>query len=301
MGTTYTIKYIKREETPSYKIVKNHIDAFLKDYNQSVSTYIPNSTISKFNKGKANIPIQVDEYFLNSLKLSRKIHKMSEGFFDPSIGPLVNLWGFGPKKTSRQPSKREIDKTLEFTGLNKLKAIEPSKMSIEKFHENFQLDFSAVAKGEAVDYIANDLEHKFFIRDFMIEIGGEVRVKSFKKESWSIGIETPKENNRAILKILPIKEGALATSGNYRNFFEKDGRKFGHTINPFNGESVQTSILSSSVVSTTCGEADAWATAFMAMGLENAIRIADKFNISALFVVNHQGELVQRTSKSWTY
>lgn len=307
MGTTYTIKYVKRDKTPSFKEVKAKVDEFLLKFNNSVSTYIKDSTISKFNQSLPGQEIMIDEYMMKSLTTSRQVYKASRGHFDPSIGPLVNLWGFGPNSSKKVPTPEQIKTAKEKVGLSKLAPIRREILNgkesffITKPVEGFYLDFSAIAKGFAIDIIAEILEHEFFIRDFMIEIGGEIKVKSFKKESWNLAVETPSESSRSVQKIIPIVNGSIATSGNYRNFFESGGKKFGHTINPFTGISERSNLLSATVVADDCWYADAWATGFMALGDEKALDFADKYGIQAYFIVNKDGKLAEVYSKAWKY
>ncbi|MGK7394833.1 MAG: FAD:protein FMN transferase [Candidatus Cyclobacteriaceae bacterium M3_2C_046] len=266
MGTTYSIKYLDWDRNN----FKTAIDSLLILFNQSVSTYIPDSEISFFNQGDTlffKLP-----YFLPILETSREVYQRTEGAFDPTIMPLVNAWGFGPDQQDL-PDSVKIDSLRLLVGLDKVFFTEEY---VTKADPNMQLDFSAVAKGYGVDVVAEFLERQG-IENYMVEIGGEVRCKG-KNETggyWKIGIDNPipMENGKWLQAIIQVKNRSVATSGNYRNFFTKEGKTYGHTLDPATGYPIQREILSASVLADHCITADAFATAFMVMGLEQAQHI----------------------------
>lgn len=261
MGTIpYSIKYFD-EQSRKFKV---EIDSILISYNQSLSTYISSSEISEFNiQDSLNFKTS---FFHPVLLTSNEIYKNSNGSFDPTVGPLVNAYGFGPIK-SMNLNKNIIDSLLQNVGFNKIVF---NERSVKKEHGMY-LDFSAIAKGGAIDEIAAYLKSKN-IANYMIEIGGEVACKGLNQfnEIWSIGIERPLMNKKIEkpIAIAKLENRALATSGNYKNYYIKDDKLFSHTINPKTGYQVEHNLLSASVFAKNCMLADGYATACMVMGLE---------------------------------
>lgn len=316
MGTDYLIKYAPGEKSKNPQDVKNRVDEELVKINLSVSTWMSDSKISSFNKLEDESWYLLDPIFSEIFLISQDIYRKSEGYFDPSIGPLVNIWGFGPYGEREIPTKAKIKETLKYTGLHKIKSrgkshqqLAKNKINIAnafqiyKPHPKFYLDFSAVAKGYAVDHIAKVLEREFAIKDYMVEIGGEIRTRSLGDRTWNLAVEKPSMGQDSIQRIISVKTKSIATSGNYRNFFiEEDGETqimYGHTINPKTGKSTQNDVLSASVMHDSCAYADAWATAFMAMGSKKAIELANKYGIPAYFVVKDNANLKELESKTW--
>ncbi len=260
----YSITYLDNEQ-------RNHqlgIDSLLKTFNQSLSTYVKDSEISDFNNtGKL---IYRSPFFYPVLKTSQEIYQITSGAYDPTVGPLVNLWGFGPGEKQEVPDSLTIMNAMKNVGFNKLKFDTDSAHS----QQEINLSFSAIAKGYAVDLVATFLERKG-VDNYFVEIGGEVICKGVNPsdQTWQIGIFDPRveeDPTKQRAAIATIRNKAVATSGNYRNFYEVDGKKYGHTISPFTGYPVQHSLLSVSVFADHCMTADAYATAFMVLGLEKA-------------------------------
>jgi FAD:protein FMN transferase len=273
MGTTYTIKSTKALDL-------GEVDRLLVEFNQDVSTYIPDSQISKVSSSKG--PHRISKQFYTVLEYSLGLAELTDGVFDPTVGPLVRLWGFGPRTGPRKkPSPRQIKKQLNRVGYKKLKLSSEPELTVNKSQDDVEIDLSATAKGYGVDLIYEWLlsrDHS----DFMVEIGGEIRVHGLnaEKKLWTIGIETPTPNRRALHRLLKLSSGkALATSGDYRNFFESSGEVFSHTIDPRSGYPVKHLLTSVSVVANTCMHADGLATALMAMGPEKAEAFVVKNNI----------------------
>ncbi len=294
MGTTYSIVYIDSRE----QVSKTEIDSILLGINNSVSTYIETSTISKINsndrantkqitylenskeKTKVKCTLPYDEIFINNFEASKRIYLETNGAFDPSVMPLVNYWGFGYKDPEEitPTDTQAVNKILDYIGLEKFEVNhDQQEMTIIK-PEKAQLDFSAIAKGYAVDIISDYLTSKD-VNDHMVEIGGEIYVSGHndKKEKWSIGLNKPKYNSptNSIQEIISISDKGLASSGNYRNFKIIDGVKYGHEINPTTGYPQITDLLGVSVVSTNTMYADGYATALMIMGKEKALDMID--------------------------
>lgn len=264
-GTLYHAKYLCARD------LQADIEAELQKVDASLSMFNPGSTISKINKGESN---QVDEMLSEVLELSFSINKATDGAFDPTVAPLVNAWGFG-FKNGQLPNNKQVDSLLVLVGLSGIH-LEGNKLT--KDNPLSILDFSAIAKGYGVDKAAQVLR-SHNIKDFMVEIGGEVVTEGVneKGEPWRIGINKPDDDststNTELQDVISLSGKAIATSGNYRNYYIKDGRKIAHTINPKTGYPAQQDILSSTVMAPNCAEADAFATAFMVLGLEQAKQV----------------------------
>ena len=294
-GTGYNIIYIN-----DGKVFKKEINNLFDDINQSLSTYISSSDISKINRGEKNI--KIDQYFKDVFEISKKVHKETDGYFDPTVGVLVNAWGFGPTKRIKNLERKKIDSLLLFVGFDKVKQ---ENNLIIKENSNIFLDFNSVAKGYAVDVIANFLEEQQ-IKNYLVEIGGEVRTKgkNDKNEYWKIGIDNPNfDGSRTISKLISLKNESVAGSGNYRKFkIDSLGKKYVHTINPKTGLAKESNLLAATVFGEmSCAIADAYATAFMAMGLEKTQLFLEKHkNIKViLFYQDNQNNL--STYTNYTY
>lgn len=290
MGTTYQVKYLTRQPIDH----QGQIDSLLEDFNDCLSTYIPDSEISEFNRD--TIHVFQRPYFYQMLVQSQEVFQSTEGAFDPTIMPLVNAWGFGPE-TNQIPDKETVDSLLRAVGFDK---IQFDDKEVRKLNPSTQLDFSAIAKGYAVDLVIQFLQQKG-LKNIFVEIGGEISARGVNQENkpWAIFIEKPDDNNRSVQALVSLNNLAVATSGNYRNYYVKDGKKYSHTISPFSGTSVQHSLLSVSVFAKNCSVADAYATAFMVLGMDKAMEITLADNqLEAYFIYSSpDGEmLTQATS-----
>lgn len=284
MGTYYRITY---SDTIS---VQNPVDSILRVVNQEVSTYIPDSRISLFNHSMDTLLLE-EGIFLDNYRISKELYKKSKGYYDPTVMPLVNYWGFGyaGKKPVEDIDSLAILSIRTYVGMNKIIEQKTDKgVRLIKSNPGIELDFSSVAKGYAVDLVAKYLENTG-IRDFLIDIGGEMVLKGVnpKGEVWSIGINTPSENASLTdaINYLQVTDKALATSGNYRNFYESHGEKISHTINPLTGFPERSNLLSVSIIAPECGLADAWATTCMVLGMSRAeAALENETNIDACFI-----------------
>lgn len=272
-GTVYHITY-QSERNYQKEYIENVGE--LNWVNNEFSMFDKNSTVSRIN---ANNPsVNISDRFLSVYLLAQEVNQETDGAFDITVAPLVNAWGFG-FKSQRLPGKKQVDSLLQFVGIDKFR-ITPDR-SYEKSDPRVMLDFSAIAKGYGADVVAQFLKTKG-IKNFMIEIGGEVVASgiSEKKTPWRIGItkpaDDPNNTNTQLQAILNVTDMALATSGNYRNFYYKGGRKYAHTIDPRTGYPVQHSILSATVLADQCAKADAYATSFMVLGFEKAKKVLKK-------------------------
>jgi thiamine biosynthesis lipoprotein len=292
MGTTYNIKISKHVNELDSKALKNEIDNLLINVNKIFSTYLPTSEVSKFNKSSSEDWQQQSEVFIKLLTSSVLISNETGGAYDITVGPLVNLWGFGPKFTDDNiPSQASIDVTLQKVGSNKL-VIDGEQNKLKKLRADTYLDFSSIAKGYGVDKLSELISSKGYT-NFMVEVGGEIRVQGLNsdKEKWRIAVEKPDTTKRVIHKILGITDTALATSGDYRNYFDKNGRRYSHTINPITGWPVEHNLVSVTVLADTSMKADAWATALMVLGAEKGYDSAIKNGLSVLFIVKNDNTL----------
>ncbi|TKG91105.1 FAD:protein FMN transferase [Puteibacter caeruleilacunae] len=285
-GTIYHITY----ESPEGKDYQKEIEQEMHAFDQSLSTFQPESVISRINQNDPNVV--TDHFFETCFKRAQKISKATDGAFDITVAPLVNAWGFG-FKNKEQISQELIDSLLQTVGYNKVKL---KGEKIIKENPNTMLDASAIAKGYSVDVIAQFLQKKG-CKNLMVEIGGEVvaRGKNNKGRWWRIGINKPQEdalfNSQDLHTIVSLKNKGLATSGNYRNFYVEGGKKYAHTIDPESGYPIQHRVLSSTVVAKDCMTADAYATSFMVMGLDKAKHVlAEHPELEAFFILSSEGE-----------
>lgn len=269
-GTVYHIIY----ESPGGLDYQEDIEKRMHRFDQSLSTFAPESVISRINKNDQNV--EIDEDFRTVFEKAREISEKTNGAFDMTVGPLVNAWGFGFKhKENITPGL--IDSLLETVGYDRVKLV---NNKIEKEDPRTMLDASAIAKGYSVDVIANLLAENG-CDNYMVEIGGEVVAHGVnnKGKHWRIGINKPIDDETNLTNeleaIVQIKNSGLATSCNYRNFYIEDGKKYAHTIDPASGYPVQHNVLSASVLASNCMTADAYATSFMVMGLEEAKAIVE--------------------------
>ena len=292
MGTIpYSIKYMDDEDA-NYQ---SEVDSILLAFNQSLSTYIPNSEISRFNQ--LDTLVFETSFMYPVMAMSREVFEKSSGSFDPTVGPLVNAWGFGKNKAARMDSTK-IDSLLAFVGYDK---IDFSQKGASK-PTGMQLDFSASAKGYAVDVIAGFLNDRG-AQQFMVEIGGEVTCKGRNQDGhiWKIGIEKPSMNKSRseLFATTFVNNKSIATSGNYRNYYEEKGRIIAHTIDPFTGYPSKHQLLSASIYASNCTLADGYATACMVMGLDKAIAMIEVTNEIEGFLIysDDQGELRWYTSQ----
>lgn len=294
MGTTYSIKLTYFPEASlNAEYIKSEVDSVLKEVNRQMSTYIPDSEISRFNSSSDTSWFDISADFANVVNVALKISEISGGAFDITVEPLVNLWGFGPEKAPGDvPSEEEILARKALTGYHKLR-VDTANNRIKKVIPGLQIDLSAIAKGFGVDKVSLFLESHGFI-NYMVEIGGEVRTKGKPASDsvWKIGISTP-DNNFGIQKVLSLNDMSVATSGDYRNYFEKDGIRYSHTINPISGRPIKHNLASVTVLHKSCMLADGYATAISVIGTEKAMAFADKAGIEIFLLKKVDDKFVE--------
>ena len=284
-GTFYHLTY------QSAKPLQEGIDDVLKEVDASLSPFNKESVITAINN---NTSTDTNPMFVDVFTLAQEVAKETDGAFDITVAPLVNLWGFGFKNMDNV-SQEKVDSLLPYVGYQKVKLIDGK---IKKECPETMLDCSAIAKGYGVDAVGKYLESQG-ISNYMVEIGGEVRVRGTnpRGELWHVGINKPNDDptntNNDIEQVIKITQLAMATSGNYRNYYEKDGKKYAHTIDPHTGYPVQHSILSSTVIAQDCATADAYATAFMVLGMDEAKKVLAKHPELTVFFIysDKEGEM----------
>jgi len=298
-GTSFLIQFEGKNNNEI--ILKNKIDSIFKIINNSFSTYISDSDISKINLGDSLIV--VDDHFKKVFFRSYDIWKLSKGYFDPTVGSMVNAYGFGPGNKIKNISKKQLDSLIELTGFSKVSLT--SKGTIKKKLSNIYLDFNAIGKGYIVDVIS-ELLISYDIKNFLIEIGGEIIAKGKNPNTgnfWKVAIDNPNQKkNRQFIKTVLLKNKALATSGNYRKyrFDSLTGNKYVHTINPKNGKSFQSKILSVSVIASDCMTADAWATALMIMPVELSKSVIESIeDVDAYWILSNKTGFDEIFSSNW--
>lgn len=260
-GTGYNIQYYSEDNTNYQK----QFDSLFNVVNQSLSTYLPESDISKLNRNEIT---KVDEHFKNVFKASKIIYRQTEGVFDPTIGNVVNAWNFGAEKNKFLTDSTTIDSLMRYVGFNRVGLVDGD---IQKSKASY-LEFNAIAKGYGIDVIANYLQSKG-IDNYLVDIGGDMRVAGINLESkkgWTVGIDDPNfDGTQSYSKVVTLKDEALATSGTYRKFkTDENGNRYAHIINTKTGYPSKTNILSVSVIAEDCMTADGFATAFQAMGIK---------------------------------
>lgn len=282
MGTTYNVTYLDEES----RDLQSSIDSLLIIFNESLSTYIPDSEISRFNLGDTldfNLP-----YLLPILQESKIVFENTDGAFDPTVGPLSNIWGFGPGGPELKDSL-DIKNLLASVGFSK---IEFDQKQLRKKVSGVYLDFSAIAKGYGSDVVADFLKSKG-IENYLVEIGGELVAKGMneKGELWKVGVNRPEESANAsdLISIIALQDRGMATSGNYRNYYVRDSVKISHTINPATGYPVTHTLLSATVLAENCMTADAYATAMMVMGKDRAIALDSALSEIEVFLIYDDG------------
>lgn len=277
-GTGFHITYATRaNRSLDQKILKK-----LNEFNHSLSTYDPGSVISRVNQNDSTV--RLDKYFTTVFNRSTEISDLTGGTFDITVAPLVNAWGFG-FAGKKEMNQSRIDSLLALTGYRKVH-LEDGR--VVKEDPRIMLDCSAIAKGYGVDVVSEYLE-LLGVKDYLVEIGGEMRCKGLnpKGKMWRVGIDKPLESliTRKIQEVVQVTDMAIATSGNYRRFYIENGVKYAHTIDPSTGYPARSNLLSATVMADDCMTADAFATAFMVMGLDRAIRLSDSLSGIEVFFI----------------
>ncbi|MCG6342253.1 FAD:protein FMN transferase [Vibrio fluvialis] len=284
MGTSYNIKYLQQDGLPSSDDLHKEIDRLLEEVNDQMSTYRKDSELSRFNQYQGIDPFEVSNQTATVVKEAIRLNGLTEGALDVTVGPLVNLWGFGPEaRPEVVPTDAELAERKANTGIHHL-SVEGNKLSKNLPH--LYVDLSTIAKGWGVDVVANYIESQG-IHNYMVEVGGEIRLKGLNRDGvpWRIAVEKPTVDERSIQEIIEPGDMAIATSGDYRNYFERDGVRYSHIINPQTGRPIHNRVVSVTVLDKSCMTADGLATGLMVLGDEKGIEIAEQNHIPVFMIV----------------
>lgn len=299
MGTVYTVKAVlvpslEREQ------LKTAIERTLGGVNRLMSTYDPDSELSRFNRNPGGQWFPVSLETIRVFEVAERVGRLSGGALDITVGPLVNLWGFGPQKRRETlPSEEDLKTAMDRTGLRRI-MLQADPPAVWKEKQDVYCDLAAVAKGYGVDRVT-DLLREMGVHDCMVEVGGEVRVTGKKPggENWRIGVAVP-DGSRQAFRILHLADLAMATSGDYFNYYERDGKRYSHTIDPKTGRPIEHNLASVTVVHQNCAEADAWATALNVLGPEKGMALAERQKLPVLMIVREVEGFVERYSRAMT-
>ncbi|MCL1127053.1 FAD:protein FMN transferase [Shewanella surugensis] len=283
MGTTYHIKIMPSEKSIDAQALQVKIDKALEEVNDQMSTYRPDSELSRFNQMSSNDTLNVSADTVKVINEAIKLYKITDGALDITLGPLVNLWGFGPdKRPTTIPTQVQIDKQKARTGIQ---YITVNGTQLSKGHDDLYVDLSSIAKGFGVDKVAAILEQYQF-QGYLVEIGGEIRVKGTKDDNqpWVIAVEQPSEDGVGVQQVLSPGDMSMATSGDYRNYYEEDGQQFSHLIDPRTGYPIKHRLASVTVLDKDCMVADGYATAMMVLGTQASLALAKREDLAIMLI-----------------
>lgn len=300
MGTRYSVKAVTPDAAERLEELQHEVDARLAEINRRMSTYDPESELSRFNQSESNDWFEVSPETAKVVAYALRISQDTDGRFDPTVGPVVNLWGFGPDgRRTEPPTDEQVQAALARIGYQSIEVrLDPP--AIKKSRPDIYLDLSAIAKGYGVDAVS-DLLAELGATASMVEIGGEVVCRGVKPDGqpWRIGVEKPDENGSTLQTVLELRDRSIATSGDYRNFFEEDGRRFSHTIDPATGRPVQHKLATVSVLAPSCMRADALATALLVMGPDEGYNWANENSVAALLIERTPEGFRERRTPAW--
>lgn len=291
MGTTYSIVAVDQTAELDADEVKAAVEATLADVNAKMSNWDPNSEISRFNASDSTKPIEISDELSSVMQAAMDVHQASRGQFDVTLGPLIELWGFGARTPdSPVPSDAAIANALNVVGQSKVLTLTRDPATLSKTRPETSVYLAAIAKGFGVDKIAEALQG-LGLENFMVEIGGDLYAtgKNPDGEAWRIGIERPDAADRTVEEIVNLSRLGMATSGDYRNYFEQDGVRYSHIIDAETGRPIAHKTASVSVLADSAMLADAWATALLVLGEERGMEIAQRLNLAVLFIVRDDG------------
>lgn len=284
MGTTYSVKMVVSKDALEEKQIAEAVKAELAHVNDVLSTYIDTSELSLLNQNRALSPVQISDELKMVLLEAKRLGSMTDGALDVTVGPLVNLWGFGPdKRVTHAPNQEDIDNRLQRTGIELFTV---SGNSFSKKEPSLYIDLSSIGKGYGVDKLAELLDEKG-IHNYLVEVGGEIRVsgKKLNGGDWRIAIEKPLSNQRTIQRLIVPKNNGIATSGDYRNYFEDGGVRYSHIIDPKTGYPIKHRLVSVTIIHQSAMTADGLATAISILGPDKGFEIVKKHQIAAMLIV----------------
>ena len=283
-GTGWSLVYLPDESLPAPDVVEKAVRAAFEVVNVSMNTYDPQSLISEFNALPADEVMEVDWDFTYVLNEAMKITRTTEGAYDVTVAPLIDLWGFGPGGPTQIPTDAVIASTLQAVGLSRLNW-QPSIRYLSKRVAGVSLEFSSIAKGYGVDLAGDELD-ELGVKNFMLEVGGELQLRghSPRGDAWRIAVERPEQGRGTFQAAVNVSNVGVATSGDYRNYFERDGQRYSHIIDPRTGYPVQHDLVSVTVIHPSTALADAWATALCVLGTERALDLAERVGLAVYLV-----------------
>ena len=300
MGTSFSVKIVQHGDIADKELLRQRITGTLADLDGKLSTYKADSDLSVFNHSQSTDWVSVSEELCNVVDAAMAISRLTDGAFDITVGPLVNLWGFGPDSDrSTPPPPDSIAATMENVGYEKLQT-DCGRPALRKSVPGLHLDLSGFAKGYAVDRVTEILD-EFAAENYLVEIGGEVYIKGSNANGkpWVIAIEKPLNDARSIQAVVQLTDAAMATSGDYRNFFEWDGRRYSHTIDPATGYPTTHNGAAVTIIAESAARADGLATGLLVLGPDKGMLLADENEIAAYFLVRNDGEFEERASRSF--
>ncbi|UAX43299.1 FAD:protein FMN transferase [Pasteurella canis] len=305
MGTTYSVKYIDNGQFQiKSEAMHAGIESVLRDVNNKMSTYIASSELSMFNQyTQIDTPIEISADLATVLAESIRLNKVTDGALDVTIGPIVNLWGFGPeKRTTPESMEEQLEKRRAWVGIEKLVLTqEGEKFFLQKAVPQLYIDLSSIAKGFGVDKVSAYVSSQG-ADNYLVEIGGEIRAKgkNLEGKDWQIAIEKPSfDGSRAVSQIIGLKNLAMATSGNYRNYFEENGRRFSHEIDPKTGYPIDHRLASITVLADSTMTADGLSTGLYVLGEEKALEVAEKYNLLVYLITKTEKGFEARMSSAF--
>jgi thiamine biosynthesis lipoprotein len=300
MGTTFNVVLVAPDEGVAGESLESSIAATLSGIDELTSTWREDSELAKFNANPSTDWILVSAELCSAIERALDVSRLSDGAFDVTVGPLVNLWGFGPDgRAGEPPADALIEATMAYVGYEGL-LTRCSEPAMQKRHGGMYVDLSGWAKGHAVDKVAELLD-EYGLRDYLVEIGGELRVRGHNAEGrkWAIAVEAPSTTTRRPHSVLRITDKSVATSGDYRNYFEHDGQRYSHTIDARTGRPVTHDLAAVTVVSESAAWADAMATALLVLGPESGLALAEKLGIAGYFLVRSKTGIEELTTSSF--
>ena len=297
MGSTYSIKYVHRSDSPSLDLLKSETDAILAEIDQQMSTYRDDSLIEQFNQAPVGSCQAMPSAVLELIEAGRVLHEQSQGAFDLTLEPLLNLWGFGPKaRAEKVPTAEQLATARERIGMQHVRRVGEQLCK----DVDLQVDFNSIAAGYAVDRVVQRLT-ELGVSSYLVEITGELKAAGKKPDgqSWRIGLEAPQEGKRVAQRVLALDGYGVSTSGDYRNYFEENGRRYSHTLDPLTGAPITHRLAAVTVVDKSTLRADGLSTVLMVMGTERGLAFAEQMGIAAFFVTREGDAFVTQTTQAF--
>lgn len=297
MGSTYTVKYVRSKDSPSLELLKRETDAILAEVDQQMSTYRDDSAIEQFNQAPAGTCQAMPAGVLELVEAGRVLHEQSAGAFDLTLEPLLNLWGFGPKaRAEKVPTAEQLAAARAQVGMQHLRR-EGEQLCKDV---DVQVDFNSIAAGYAVDKIVQRFA-ELGVTSYMVEATGELKAAGKKPDGqpWRIGLEAPQDGQRVTQRVLAVDGYGISTSGDYRNYFEEDGQRYSHTLDPLTGAPITHTLAAVTVVDKSTLRADGLSTVLMVMGAERGLAFAERMGIAAFFVTREGDAFVTQTTQAF--